>query len=340
MKRLITTLTIIGIFAFIVVKVIANSTPNVLSHPAGLAKNGQATYTMTTKTFTQFNNYIVWDKLNDRITIVGDGKGPTVTIQAGNEEGLSGLTARVMNMQLPTLFNIQILEPKTVNVVAYIVCKDDGSDAPITPTEVSEKIIKTNNDHLCYAAMTLNLVEIKYVSNTVWQTVVYGSGTPSPQMLEFEAVTNPSNGLKLFFVDKIVHVNGVDNAAGLRRPNAIAIAPNANITTLAHEIGHACGLNDIYDYRRDGNNNLILLQGPVAADRMNPLDWAGGFYAEGLQQAELVKRLLMHGYTSNTKGSIPHGDVFGLNAQNAPAMIKVGLNSMNRQPQHLPLQQP
>ena len=338
MKHLASSLITIGFLFLIVITVVANSAPNILWHPAGIAKNGMGIYSMNIEPL-DLNDHIEWSKLNDKINITGNGKGSTVTIQAGNELGFSGLTAKVMDFQFPTLFNIQILEPKTINVVAFIVCNNDGSNVPITPAGVANKIEKVN-EKLCYAAMTFNLVEIKYVSNTVWQTVVYGGGAPSPQMLEFEAVTNPSNGLKLFFVKEIVHTNGVDTANGLRRPNAIAISPNANDTTLAHEIGHACGLYDIYDLRKIGNN-FIYLQGLVAADRMNPLDWGGGLYAKNLQQAELVKRLLMYGYTNDTKGCIPHGDVFGLDAQqNTPVMIKVGLDGMNRQPQHLPLQQP
>ena len=337
-KLLITAAALFGVITLVAIQLIANTVTNVLWHPAGLAKGGTATYSVSMKPPGLFDDHIIWSNLNDRITIICSGIGTNVTIQAGNEEGLSGLTHKVANLQFPTLFNVRILEPKIVNVVAWIVRKNDGSDAPFTHEGVTNSINKAN-ERLSYAAITLNLVEIKEVNNTYWHSVVYGGGVPSPQMLQFEAVTNPSNGLKLFFVKEIVHVDG-GTATGLRRPNAIAISPRANDATLAHEVGHACGLLDIYDRRSLGNNNFIHLPGPVAPDRMNPLDWAGGFYAEGLQQAEFVQRLLMYGYTSDTKGCIPHGDVFGLNAQNTLATIKVGLDGMNRQPQHLPLQQP
>ena len=118
---------------------------------------------------------------------------------------------------------------------------------------------------------------------------------------------------------------------------------NAN-RTLAHELGHACGLNDIY--LEDGND--VLVEGPCSKERA-PLDWNNGtssrYYPCGLEQSRLVRRLLMFGTTGNRLGVIPRGPVEGAwcsesvdqetgrktlrwSISNAP----VGLNSLNRQP--------
>lgn len=108
-----------------------------------------------------------------------------------------------------------------------------------------------------------------------------------------------------------------------------------NFRTLAHEIGHACGLEDIYDEKQ----NLSL------SDTMNPSisslqgDWSGGSGRGYYKNAhkELVKKLLMFGFTSDTKMDISFDRIYGVRGYlDTPIFdyMKTGLTNMNRQPEH------
>ena len=302
-------------------------------NPAGLPKGCQANYVIRLDPPDIYDDYITWKSINNKVFVYSPMTGTNTLVTAGQTTGLSGLTADIMGCQLPTLFNIQVFEPKTVNVVVWIVRDNFGNNAPLIAGEVANRIAEANG-RLLYAAITLNLVAIVEVDNTAWQIVDYISGIPSQRMGEFNAVPNPSNGIKVFFVNTIGN-----NTTGLRSSNSIAISTSANQSTLAHEVGHACGLVDIYENLRNSQNVITAsVTGHVESNRMNPLDWAAGYYPENLQQAELILRLLMYGKKNETKGYIPHGNVFGLNTSGADVSRKVGLDGMNRQPQHQPQQ--
>jgi hypothetical protein len=77
--------------------------------------------------------------------------------------------------------------------------------------------------------------------------------------------------------------------------------------------------------------------GPVSIGRL-PLDWNNGpgpeeYYLHGLQQATLIKRLLMYGTTAGGN-DIPVGSVYGLNKEKVLTNIATGVQSMNRTPTH------
>ena len=79
--------------------------------------------------------------------------------------------------------------------------------------------------------------------------------------------------------------------------------------TIAHEIGHACGLEDVYS-QYDGSNFVIAVSGPIGKARM-PDDW--GRYSSDTDQGDFVRRLLMYGIEDERGGvDMPYGDVDGV----------------------------
>ena len=111
-------------------------------------------------------------------------------------------------------------------------------------------------------------------------------------------------------------VPSMEHAAGVCTPEGIVISGEANFRTMAHEIGHALGWPDIY-VERPGTFRTV--EGAPSASRL-PLD--NGFFPAGTMQPDLVRRLLMYGVASETKGRIPRGGVHGL--QVLPAEVPGG----------------
>ena len=110
------------------------------------------------------------------------------------------------------------------------------------------------------------------------------------------------DGLKMCFVNSIM-----DDAAAFWNPYGIIIEASASAATIAHEMGHACGLEDIYS-EYTGSNFVIEVSGTISKIRM-PDDW--GRYSSDTDQGDFVKRLLMYGVDDRDGVDIPYGDVYG-----------------------------
>lgn len=69
---------------------------------------------------------------------------------------------------------------------------------------------------------------------------------------------------------------------GLNNTGGMAVIADAFPETLAHEIGHACGLNDLYLYG--------VVPGPVSIDNVNALNWSGGEGTDITSRGFLTKK--------------------------------------------------
>lgn len=143
--------------------------------------------------------------------------------------------------------------------------------------------------------------EIQSISRTNSTHLTHIEFTNDTQIAELCSVTNQTGGLELYFIDSIT-----DGINAFMIPSGIAISASHTRTTLAHEVGHACGLPDIYDVHQE--SSLTVTGMPCKA--WMPRDW--GWYPERVAQADVIKRLIMYGFGSAAKGDISRGDVYGL----------------------------
>jgi len=218
----------------------------------------------------------------------------------------------------------------------YIVCDDDGNNPAVTKEHVVARFNEANAI-LRQAGMhfPVTVDSVQYINKSAWKNLNRTNNNYTVIRRDMGLVPK-DDALRIFFVDA---VNG-STFTGVTARRSMAVGKNASGITLAHEIGHICGLFDIYDTR---GNVTIADAGVVKAEYLDPKDWAAGFYPDTLQQADLVKRLLMYGYVSPDAGYIPHGRVYGVhiprdsNGQPLPTtkgMAYVGLQDFNRQPYH------
>ena len=99
-----------------------------------------------------------------------------------------------------------------------------------------------------------------------------------------DSTNSMGNAVELYFVRTL---DG-RTTAGVRRPKGIAIASGVGSRTIAHEVLHDCGLEDIY-VGDDQGNPLVE---PIVAQSV-PSDWGGGYYNPWTLQHVLIKRLVM-----------------------------------------------
>ena len=175
---------------------------------------------------------------------------------------------------------------------------------------------------------------VHYLNNDAWLdhvNVLAETNAVIDAMMD--STNSMGNAVELYFVETL---EGGD-AAGLCWPEGIVIAAIGDGQTLAHEVMHDCGLEDIYTIENHGGSDPNPVSGPVSEERI-PADWGGGYYPPGLQQADFNSgRLLMYGRgdpETTVAINIPRGSVYGVGV-GSPAQtnlvlgpVSVGRNSM------------
>lgn len=178
----------------------------------------------------------------------------------------------------------------------WILGTNTGETA-FTPTDITNLVNEVN---LVYqqVAMRFSIVSISTTNDTALADVDGSSQTQKRKICDLDANTGC---IEIYFAHSLS-----GSSTAFHRPEGIIIGPAANSRTLAHELGHACGLPDIY-LSHSGFSGSV--DGPPTQERL-PDDW--GMYPPQTTQADIVRRLLMYGSRSNTKIAFSRGDIYGV----------------------------
>jgi hypothetical protein len=186
--------------------------------------------------------------------------------------------------------------PEDIKLKCWIV-SGNRDDADWTAQSVSNHIDGVNQ---IYSQVCMKFT-IYSISSTNDAYLANVNLTNSVQWRTLTSIEQNTGMLELYFVSELE-----GKATAFYTSHGIVIGPDANTRTIAHEIGHACGLPDIYN--EDSETSLKVL-GMPSKERI-PDDW--GWYPPSMKQADLVRRLLMYGVYSDTKADITYGDIYGL----------------------------
>ncbi len=184
----------------------------------------------------------------------------------------------------------------TVDLNCWIVADDNGIGS--FTEESINNLVNEVNELYRQVALSFVIKRIVPIRDTALSIVDLNDAA---QQVRLCSIASNTGGLEMYFVKELR-----GRATALHRRTGIIIGPSANGRTVGHEIGHACGLSDIYcSY---GETELCVSGSPTW-ERL-PHDW--GWYPPAVSQADIVKRLLMYGYASSQKADISSGDIYGL----------------------------
>ena len=325
-------------------------------NPCGIATGGIGYYKINVEPAALFpDDKISWSVVSGDVSFVGNrNTGRLVAVKGGSTEGAFKLEVELEGVNFPANPCIagMVLDPKTVPVTVWIVRDDNGNNAACSEGRVQE-LLDGVNAIFKQCAMTFHVNgAIQYTNCEEWLDIDFTNGW-SGELESIRNIETATGGIELYFV-RDFYIDGTiaGSLLGLEDTQGIVLRSGISERTLAHEIGHACGLLDIYPYRSVSNTLERVVTGPVTADRL-PQDWGAGYYPPDLLQAYLITyRLLMMGYedpTITTTCDIPLGSVYGTWFDRLPPLFEgdvvidvweqslapVGLNSMgNRQPCH------
>jgi len=107
----------------------------------------------------------------------------------------------------------------------------------------------------------------------------------------------------------------------------VKMRPHRSAAVFAHELGHACGLDDIYA------ESIHVELSQMTKSQWATKDWNGNggggprYYAAGLDQRTLINRLLMYGVGAEGHLDFPLGWIHGGidRDSDATATLNVGL---------------
>lgn len=189
--------------------------------------------------------------------------------------------------------------------------------------------------------VSFDLAERIVVTNML-NTAKIARGGEVPNMISFTNLVSAAHGtggLELYFIESFYNVTNNDatlsKVVGVNRPEGLAVAKSATATTLAHEIGHAFGLDDIYVMKQS-----LSVGGLKTRCSFGRLDWNDGcdgsgdggarYYPFGTLHKDIIGCLLMNGDCGDeTLGGsdLTYGRIYGVvkkSSGNAYADAEVG----------------
>ena len=202
-----------------------------------------------------------------------------------------------MKRALLTVLEIGLLLPAcaSIPIHAFIVCDADGS--PAVATETVRDHISNLNLVFSQVVMDFELVRLAMITNESWLSV---SSSNSAQHQALCATAHGTGGIELYYVEEI------DDCVAFKTPSGLVVSRDANGLSVAHEVGHLCGLTDIYD---DHEGTTLRVTGRSSRNRM-PNDYGRPDFS--IPHAKRLEKLLMYGYQNSSKLAITGGDIYGL----------------------------
>ena len=216
---------------------------------------------------------------------------------------------------------------------------------PVRPIDDVYQMLKEVNDLYAQVGMTFYLDSMT-ITNC---PVAYDAHRHLPSTngnLNFRQIANFSSatgGLECYFINSFVDAEDV---VGLNCDSGLLLTKSATAVDWAHEIGHACGLNDIYWEKGDG----LIPDSRKFVCSDAPGDWNDGsapghasarYYAADTKLVGIIERLLMYGHGGSAADwrhvDISTGVVRGLNVFGCLDSVETGIlgvSSATRSPTH------
>ncbi|MBQ3806507.1 MAG: hypothetical protein II840_00975 [Kiritimatiellae bacterium] len=324
-------LTIVSPVAEPVCNAVTNVVENGVEHsyvvnPCGVAVGREGYFRIDVAPDSFPDSEIVWEKTTG-LDFVGSCTGRCVTVR-GASTGYETLSVQIGGRtdNAPE-FCVRVVEPVMVNLRAWIIEGLLGEKA--CKPEYVRQMVKDANDIYAQVGVTLNLIEPIVVTNIPdAYNALYEASTNATATWSFNQIVDiasDTGGLECYFINRFVDS---EDTKAAHDSDGIVVTTLSTQYTLAHEIGHAFGLCDIYKSNENGSgdgNPLVALYNSENASFSHLYDdWNGGcdgkgvsgarYYKSGTTMANIVDRMLMLGAVpeGDSRRDITNGGIYGV----------------------------
>ena len=278
-------------------------------NPCGVAVGNDAYFRVRVLPATLPDAEITWTNRDGHVAFVGGCTGRDVHVR-GVSAGDAQLEVLIGGRErhAPT-FTLKVVEPQTFKITAWII--SGKNDALPWRVEDVQAMIAPLND-------IYRQVGVSFYLDTITVTNI-----PDAYNLPYDSTTNDlwgvdrlvdighdTGGVECYFVNSLVRPNNKPGPLACNDLQGIVLSAEASCITLAHEIGHAFGLSDIYASNREKDTDIPAaseqhVYREFVSESCCMCDWNGGcdgkgacgtrYYPPATTLDAVLHRLLMYG---------------------------------------------
>ena len=278
-------------------------------NPCGVAVGDDAYFSVKVSPGALPDSDIVWTNYDEHVLFVGGNTGRNVHVR-GVSQGDATLEVIIggRTRQTPT-FPLKVVTPQVFKITAWIVTgKNDTFPRSVIDVQ---NMIAPLNDIYRQVGVSFYLDSVIVTNIPAAYNLVYDE---DPNVgWDFERLVNighGTGGIECYFVNDFIMSNGEDPPLAANASKGLVMSASACAVTLAHEIGHAFGLSDVYVAAYEGQSgnsapSTLSVATNFICYACAPFDWNGGchgrgeggsrYYQNSARMATIVPRLLMYG---------------------------------------------
>lgn len=301
-----------------------------LCNPAGITTGTNACFAIDFAGETRpFESEIEWSVVEGSARFIGGNTGSRVRVASDAPGQCVRLRAQVGDCRSrPIEMKALVVEPLSVKTTVWIVGNRNGTYYARDASAVSNIMTDVNKIYE-QIGVSFYIDSISLTNRYDWLNLKYSGsriGYDIGKRRELANISKLTGGIELYFIDELARGKNANHDR-----YGIVVSTNGTATTVAHEIGHAFGLADIYPTRKQKPH--WALPDPMLFAGHAPDDWSNGdgcrYYRMGLSQEDLIQRLMMCGFGVHGRYDLSFGMIYGYAADGVDGMINVGFFSGN-----------